>query len=97
MFFKLSTAIMLAGLCCCAVSAAESKERPNIIFILADDLGINDLGCYGRKDQATPHLDNRRVPTTSPCGTLLTVPSAFTVYSAPRRCPRRIKPIWSFG
>src|SRR5262249_36849275 len=31
--------------------------RPNIVFILADDLGINDLGCYGRKDQSTPHLD----------------------------------------
>jgi arylsulfatase A-like enzyme len=31
--------------------------RPNIVLINADDLGINDLGCYGRKDHATPHLD----------------------------------------
>lgn len=32
-------------------------EPPNIVFILADDLGINDLHCYGRADHATPRLD----------------------------------------
>ena len=37
--------------------APAAEPRPNIVFIRADDLGINDLGCYGRKDQATPHLD----------------------------------------
>src|SRR5688572_20973115 len=31
--------------------------RPNIIFILADDLSVNDLGCYGRKEHRTPNLD----------------------------------------
>jgi arylsulfatase A len=30
---------------------------PNIVFILADDLGVNDLACYGRKEHHTPHLD----------------------------------------
>jgi arylsulfatase A len=38
-------------------SPAIAADRPNIVFILADDLGINDLGCYGRKDLKTPHLD----------------------------------------
>lgn len=39
----------------CPVVSAD--DRPNIVFILADDLGVNDLSCYGRSDQSTPHLD----------------------------------------
>jgi len=39
-----------------AVVAAETN-RPNIVFILADDLGINDLHCYGRAAHHTPNLD----------------------------------------
>jgi arylsulfatase A-like enzyme len=31
--------------------------RPNLIFILADDLGYGELGCYGQKQVQTPHLD----------------------------------------
>jgi arylsulfatase A len=37
--------------------AAQGAERPNIVFILADDLGVNDLACYGRADHVTPRLD----------------------------------------
>jgi len=41
-----------------AAFASQGKARqPNIVFIMADDLGINDLSCYGRKDQTTPNLD----------------------------------------
>ncbi|MDM0122395.1 sulfatase-like hydrolase/transferase [Variovorax arabinosiphilus] len=32
-------------------------RKPNLIFILADDLGWGDLSCYGRPDYQTPHLD----------------------------------------
>jgi arylsulfatase A-like enzyme len=39
------------------VSGVAAAERPNIVFILADDLGYGDLSCYGQKNFATPHLD----------------------------------------
>lgn len=39
-------------------SLAAPKERPNVLFILADDLGWGDLSCYGRPDYHTPNLDS---------------------------------------
>jgi arylsulfatase A-like enzyme len=36
---------------------AQSSERPNIVFIMADDLGYGDLGCYGQRVIQTPRLD----------------------------------------
>jgi len=39
------------------VPGALSFEKPNIIFIMADDLGFGDLGCYGQQVIKTPHLD----------------------------------------
>ncbi len=35
----------------------DSKTQPNIIFIMADDLGIGDVGCYGQQMIKTPEID----------------------------------------
>jgi len=37
--------------------AAPAQAKPNIIYILADDLGYGDLGCYGQTQMPTPHID----------------------------------------
>lgn len=40
-----------------AVLGADAARPPNIVFILADDLGYGELGCYGQKWIKTPHID----------------------------------------
>src|SRR5689334_17114845 len=44
-------AVLLLG------SSARAADRPNVVFILADDLGWGDLGCYGHPQIKTPRLD----------------------------------------
>ena len=48
--------LALAGLSFSRASRAQSG-RPNIVFILADDLGYADLSCYGQRDYLTPNID----------------------------------------
>jgi arylsulfatase A len=46
--------VLLVTVCSPALNA---QRRPNIILILADDLGYTDLGCYGQQKTETPHID----------------------------------------
>lgn len=70
----------------CAVTpflfAQPSPHRPpNIIFILADDLGYGDLGCYGQKQILTPHIDRLAAE-----GMRFTDCYAGSTVCAPSRC-----------
>ena len=63
--------------------AKKNKEEvaPNIIFILADDLGYGDLGCYGNSDILTPNIDK-----LAETGTRFTQAYAGSAVSSPSRC-----------
>ena len=39
-------------------AAAQTTALPNVVWIMADDLGIGDLGCYGQRIIETPHIDS---------------------------------------
>tara|TARA_R110001606_G_scaffold12165_2_gene52304 strand:- start:10735 stop:12123 length:1389 start_codon:yes stop_codon:yes gene_type:complete len=52
------TASTAAGALSFPSHAASNKQLPNIIFIMADDLGYADLGCTGARDIKTPHIDS---------------------------------------
>ena len=62
-------------------TAMVQKKRPNIIFILADDLGYGDLGCYGQETIKTPNLDQMAVE-----GMRFTDHYAGSTVCAPSRC-----------
>ena len=64
-----------------SLPAGPARPRPNIVLILADDLGFADLGCYGSEIH-TPHLD-----------ALAQRGAKFSqAYTCPRCCPSRAAP-----
>jgi arylsulfatase A-like enzyme len=76
------TVFLLCGLVGAAAEVEQgSVERPNIVFILADDLGYGDLGSYGQRNITTPNLD--RVAAE---GMRFTQFYAGSTVCAPSRC-----------
>ena len=63
------------------VMAQEKNEKPNIVFVLADDMGIGDVGCYGQKKIKTPNIDK-----LAEQGLLFTNHYCGSTVSAPSRC-----------
>lgn len=65
------------------IGSAEKAQprKPNIIFILADDLGYGDLGCFGQKQVHTPNLDRMAAE-----GIRMTQHYAGSTVCAPSRC-----------
>lgn len=82
-----------------ALAEAGSRQKPNIVLILSDDVGYGDLGCYGAKLPRTPHIDG-----LAQCGRRFTdghsdasvcTPSRYAILSgmyAWRRADARILP-----
>jgi len=64
-----------------AAPGGQDAERPNIIYIMADDLGYGHLGCYGQKDIKTPNIDRMAVE-----GMRFTDYYAGSPLCAPSRC-----------
>lgn len=65
----------------CARGLIQATEKPNIVLIMADDLGTGDLGCYGQRLILTPNLDRMASE-----GTRFTQCYAGAPVCAPSRC-----------
>ena len=62
-------------------ASAEPLQKPNVIYIMADDLGYGDLGCYGQKRIKTPVIDRLAAE-----GIRFTDHYAGSTVCAPSRC-----------
>ena len=75
------SSIASAATLAAVVQGSQRSSRPNVIFILADDLGWGDLSCYGRPDYRTPNLDRLAAE-----GTRFTDAYSGSAVCTPTRC-----------
>lgn len=83
-------------------TAAEPVQKPNVVFVLSDDLAQGDVGCYGQKLIKTPHLDAMAKEgtrfTQAYCGTSVCAPSRTSLMigkhmgHSPIRANREVQP-----
>ena len=75
--------------------AQTLTTKPNILFILADDLGYGDLGCYGQKLIATPNIDKLASEgirfTQFYCGSTVCAPSRCSLMTGKHTGHARIR------
>jgi len=97
-----AAAVGLAASAAPAAEGAKRDDRPNLIFVLADDLAMGDVGCYGQKLIRTPHMDRMAAEgtryTQAYCGTSVCAPSRASLLTgldmghSPIRANREIRP-----
>jgi arylsulfatase len=78
---RVCLSLAAAALFAAPAGAAEPARKPNIVFILADDLGSAELGCYGQQKIRTPRLDRMAAD-----GLRFTRAYAGSPVCAPSRC-----------
>jgi len=78
---KLTFLVVATGFLMGCSSPEKEDQKPNIIFIMADDLGYADLGCFGQKNIKTPNLDQMAAD-----GIMFTQHYAGNTVCAPSRC-----------
>ena len=83
--YWLMTLVLAFGLCqsqsMVSIASGADQAKPNIVFILADDLGYREMGCFGQEKIKTPNLD--RLATQ---GMKLTQHYSGNAVCAPSRC-----------
>src|SRR5688572_25044194 len=72
---------LLFNLLVCTDSEAAPPRQPNIVFLIADDLGYGDVGCFGQKKIRTPNID-----ALAKDGLRLTRHYSGNAVCAPSRC-----------
>lgn len=72
--------LITTSLALAAAGGLAAQQKPNVVFIIADDLGYGDLSCFGQKKFQTPHIDQLALN-----GVRMTHTYSGTTVSAPSR------------
>ncbi|MEP0418088.1 MAG: arylsulfatase [Cyclobacteriaceae bacterium] len=98
MKLKIGTVMLLI----CQLLSTEAQQKTNIIYILADDLGYGDLGCFGQQKILTPEIDQMAAEgmkfTQHYAGSTVCGPSRASLLTGLHsgHSPVRGNPLWTF-